>query len=42
MRELTTHSWIEGIVFVNDDISTVTHTDSENDIDVQLWILRMV
>ncbi|HET9357675.1 MAG TPA: hypothetical protein VFN98_06260 [Nitrososphaeraceae archaeon] len=31
-----THSWIEGIVFVNDDISTVTQTDSENDIDVQL------
>jgi hypothetical protein len=31
-----THPWIKGIVFVNDDISTVTQTDSENDIDVQL------
>jgi hypothetical protein len=31
-----THSWIKGTVFVNDDISTATQTDSENDIDVQL------
>ena len=31
-----THPWIKGIVFVNDDISTVTQTDSENYIDVQL------
>jgi hypothetical protein len=31
-----TNPWINGIVFVNDDISTVTQTDSENDIDVQL------
>jgi hypothetical protein len=31
-----TYPWIKGIVFVNDDISTVTQTDSENDIDVQL------
>lgn len=31
-----THPWIKGIVFVNDDISTVTQTDSVNNIDVQL------
>jgi hypothetical protein len=31
-----THPWIKGTVFVSDDISTVTQTDSENDIDVQL------
>ena len=30
------HPWIKGIVFVNDDISTVTQTDPENNIDVQL------
>ena len=34
-----THPWIKGTVFVSDDISTVTQTDSENNIDVQLsWI----
>jgi hypothetical protein len=31
-----THPWIKGTVFVGDDISTVTQTDSANDIDVQL------
>jgi hypothetical protein len=31
-----TNPWIKGTVFLNDDISTVTQTDSENDIDVQL------
>jgi hypothetical protein len=31
-----THPWIKGIVFVNDDISTITQSDPENDIDVQL------
>ena len=31
-----THPWIKGIVFVNDDISTATQTDSVNNIDVQL------
>jgi hypothetical protein len=30
------YPWIKGTVFVSDDISTVTRTDSENDIDVQL------
>jgi hypothetical protein len=31
-----TYPWIKGTVFVSDDISTVTRTDSENDIDVQM------
>jgi plastocyanin len=31
-----THPWIKGTVYVSNDISTVTQTDSENDIDVQL------
>ena len=31
-----TYPWIKGTVFVSDDISTVTQTDSENNIDVQL------
>ena len=31
-----THPWIKGIVLVSSDISTVTKTDSKNDIDVQL------
>jgi hypothetical protein len=31
-----TYPWIKGTVLVSDDISTVTRTDSENDIDVQL------
>jgi plastocyanin len=31
-----THPWIKGTVFVSEDISTVTQTDSENNIDVQL------
>jgi len=31
-----TYPWIKGTVFVSDDISTITQTDSENNIDVQL------
>jgi hypothetical protein len=34
--EVSCSSFIKGIVFVNDDISTVTQTDPENNIDVQL------
>lgn len=30
------YPWIKGIVFVNDNISTVSQTASENDIDIQL------
>jgi hypothetical protein len=31
-----TYPWIKGTVLVSDDVSTVTQTDSENGIDVQL------
>jgi plastocyanin len=31
-----TYPWIKGTVYVSNDISTVTQTDSENNIDVQL------
>lgn len=31
-----TYPWIKGTVFVSDDISTITQTDSKNDVDVQL------
>lgn len=31
-----TYPWIKGTVFVTNDIATITETDSENDIDVQL------
>lgn len=31
-----TYPWIKGTIFVSDDISTITQTDSENNIDVQL------
>ena len=30
------YPWIKGTIFVSNDISTVTKTDSKNDIDVQL------
>jgi hypothetical protein len=31
-----THPWIKGVVFVSEDILTLTQTDSGNDIDIQL------
>jgi hypothetical protein len=30
------YPWIKGTIYVSNDISTVTKTDSKNDIDVQL------